>query len=72
MKYARKNCIDCGSEAVNTIVDEVKPVYKMEIINFACGAELKNIFTTNGNVGKVFHSGCRHEELIPYGFKPNV
>jgi len=38
MKLARKNCIDCGSEAVKSIVDEVRPVYKMEIINFACGA----------------------------------
>ena len=72
MKYARKNCIDCGSEAENALVDEVKPVYKMEIINFACGAELKNIFTINGNVGKVSHTGCSHEELIPSGFKPNV
>ena len=65
MKLARKNCIDCGSEAVRTIVDEVKPVYKMEIINFACGAELKNIFSANGNVGKVLHSGCKHGELLP-------
>jgi hypothetical protein len=65
MKFARKNCIDCGSEAVNTIVDEVKPVYKMEIINFACGAELKNIFTAFGNVSKVSHSGCCHGDLLP-------
>jgi hypothetical protein len=64
MKFARKKCIDCGSEAVNTIVDEVKPVYKMEIINFACGAELKNILTAFGNVGKVSHSGCGRGELL--------
>lgn len=72
MIFARKNCIDCGSEAVNTMVDEVKPVYKMEIINFACGAELKNIFSSNGNIGKVFHSGCNHEDLLPPGFTSNV
>jgi hypothetical protein len=58
MKYARKYCIDCGSEAVETMIDEVKPVYKMEIINFACGAVLNNHFSTNGNVGRVLHSGC--------------
>jgi hypothetical protein len=64
MKLARKNCIDCGSDAVKSMVDEVKPVYKMEIINFACGAELRNFFSSNGNVGKVSHSGCRHGELL--------
>ena len=60
MRSARKKCIDCGSEAVKTMVDEVKPVYKMEIVNFACGAMLKNIFTANGNIGRVSHSGCRN------------
>jgi hypothetical protein len=65
MKFARKNCIDCGSDAVKTIVDEVKPVYKMEIINFACGAELKNTFASNGNICKVSHTGCGHEALTP-------
>ena len=72
MKFARKHCIDCGCEAVNTLVDEVKPVYKMEIITFACGAVLKNIFSTNGNVGKVAHSGCSHEGLLPSGFTSHV
>ena len=61
MKCARKHCIDCGSEAVDILVDEVKPVFKMEIIRFACGAELKNIYSSNGNVGKVLHSGCSQE-----------
>jgi hypothetical protein len=62
MKKARKNCIDCGSEAVDTLIDEVKPVYKLEITNFSCGAELRNIFSSNGNVGRVEHSGCKQEE----------
>jgi hypothetical protein len=63
MKKARKNCIDCGSEAVATLIDEVKPLYKMELVNFSCGAVLKNVFSTNGNVGRVEHSGCRQEEV---------
>jgi hypothetical protein len=61
MKFARKYCIDCGSEAVDMVVDEVKPVYRMEIIHFACGAVFKNTFSANGNVGKVLHSGCGNE-----------
>jgi hypothetical protein len=63
MKKARKNCIDCGSEALDTLIDEVKPVYNMEIVNFSCGAVLKNVISTNGIVGRVVHSGCRQEEV---------
>jgi hypothetical protein len=61
MKFAHKHCIDCGSEGVETTIDEVKPVYRMEIVNFSCGAVLRNTFSANGNVGKVVHSGYRSE-----------
>lgn len=62
MRNIRKQCIDCGSEAIEMSVDEVKPVYRMEIIDFACGAVLKNCFAANGNVGRTSHSGCLHTE----------
>lgn len=55
-----KLCIDCGSEVVNAAVEEVKPVFKMEIINYACGATLKMTFSANGNVMRASHSGCTH------------
>jgi len=58
MKKFRQNCLDCGSEAIRTTIDEVKPMFRMEIVNFACGAVLKNTFTANGNIAKASHSGC--------------
>ncbi len=58
MKKLGKCCIDCGCEAVGTVVDEVKPVFRMEIVNFACGAVLKSVHTANGNVSRATHSGC--------------
>jgi hypothetical protein len=60
-KWVKKigtHCIDCGSAAVATIVDEVKPLFRMEIVDFACGAVLKSTFTANGNVVRATHSGC--------------
>lgn len=61
MREFGKSCIDCGSEAVNSIVEEVKPVFRMEIVNYACGATLKTTFTSNGNVTRAAHSGCTRE-----------
>jgi thymidine kinase len=58
VKKLRTHCIDCGSEAIQSIVDEIKPVFKMEIISFACGAELKTTYAANGKIGKAIHSGC--------------
>jgi hypothetical protein len=58
MRKLKKRCLDCGSEAVRTTVDEVRPVFRMEIVDFACGAVLKSTFTANGNVGRATHSGC--------------
>lgn len=58
MKRMGSRCLDCGSEAVGVIVDEVRPVYKMTRARFACGALLESTYTANGNVGRVTHSGC--------------
>jgi hypothetical protein len=61
MNRLGNRCVDCGSEAIANIVDEVKPVFRMEIVNFACGAVLKTTFSANGNIAKAFHSGCLQE-----------
>ena len=58
VKKLRTNCIDCGSEAIHSTIEEKKPVFKMETISFACGAELKTTYSANGNTGKAEHSGC--------------
>ena len=58
MRKLENYCIDCGSKAVNRVIDEVKPVFRMEVVDFACGAELKSTFTRNGNIARVSHSGC--------------
>lgn len=62
MRRLGKNCIDCGCNAVGSIVEEVKPVFRMETVNFACGAVFKSVYTANGNVGRAMHSGCMREE----------
>jgi len=51
-------CIDCGSAVVLKTVDEVKPVFRMEILNYECGAVLKTTFSSNGNVARACHYGC--------------
>lgn len=65
MKHMEIHCIDCGSRAVSRIVDEFRPIFRMEVVDFACGAVLKSTFTRNGNIARVSHSGCRQiEELV--------
>ena len=58
LKKLGKNCLECGSAAISNIVDEEKPIFKMEIINFACGAVLKSTFIANGMISKAIHTGC--------------
>jgi hypothetical protein len=58
MKQFGKYCIDCSSDAITRTIDEVKPLFRMEIVQFACGALLKSTFTANGNIGRASHSGC--------------
>ncbi len=61
MNRLGSRCIECGSMATVKTIDEVKPIFRMEIVNFACGAVLKTTFTANGNIGRAIHSGCRQE-----------
>jgi hypothetical protein len=51
-------CLDCGSEAITTTVDEVKPVFRIETVAYACGAVLKSTFSAHGTIAKACHSGC--------------
>jgi hypothetical protein len=59
MKNFGKECLDCGSEAINSTVDEIKPLFRIETVNFACGAVLKSTFTANGTIARAAHKGCR-------------
>ncbi len=59
MKNLRKHCIDCGSAAVETIIDTM-PNFRMEIVQYACGAEMRSSFSTSSSMGKTEHSGCTH------------
>jgi len=58
MKTLRSKCIDCGSEAIETLIDEIKPNFKMEVVRYACGAEFRGSFSSTSNMGKALHSGC--------------
>ncbi len=58
MKKLRRQCIDCGSDAVQTIIDEIKPNFRMEIVRYSCGAEMKSSFSKKSNMGNAVHSGC--------------
>lgn len=58
MNNLRKYCIDCGSEAIETIVDEIRPNFRMELVRYACGAEFRGALSTRSNMGKAEHSGC--------------
>ena len=63
MKKLENFCIDCGSPAVNTTVDEVKRVHKLMVVTYECGAVLRSSFSANGNVGKLSHSGCTADDV---------
>lgn len=61
MKKLSKSCLHCGSAATGTMVDEVKPVFRMEVITYACGAVMKNITGARGRFGRLSHEGCSLE-----------
>ncbi len=67
MTCVREFCMGCGSRAVSKTVDEVLPKFKMEIIKYACGAELKSTYSSNGNTGRFSLSGCTsiEEQVSP-------
>jgi hypothetical protein len=58
MKNLKEFCLECGSKAVSRTVDEVIPKFRMEVVNYACGAELKSMYSSNGNTGRLCLSGC--------------
>lgn len=62
MRNTDIQCIDCGSWATHTIIDEIKPIFRMEQYHFPCGAVLKSSYGARGQVGKISHEGCRAEE----------
>jgi hypothetical protein len=39
-------------------VDEIKPSFRMEVVHYACGAELRSSYSTVSRMGKAEHSGC--------------
>lgn len=61
MKRFSKNCLNCGSEAINTLSDVVPPVFRMEVVQYACGAVLKNMTGAHGRIGRLSHEGCTRE-----------
>ena len=67
MKRLKAFCMECGSRAVGTTVDDVMPKFRMEVVDYACGAELKSIYSSNGNTGKLYFSGCSliEEQVAP-------
>jgi hypothetical protein len=58
MKKLLKHCLHCGSEATGAMTDEVKPVFRMEVITYACGAVMKSITGARGRIGRLSHEGC--------------
>jgi hypothetical protein len=62
MKKLWETCLECGSRELSRTVDDVMPKFKMEVISYACGAELKSIYSSNGNIGRVCLSDCSKTE----------
>jgi hypothetical protein len=58
LKKLSKQCLHCGSGAIRTVTDEVKPVFKMEVTHYACGAVMKNMSGARGQLGRLSHEGC--------------
>ena len=62
MKNTFRKCPDCGSQATHTIVDEVKPIFRIEQFHFPCGAVLESAYSARGQLGKISHKGCQAED----------
>jgi hypothetical protein len=63
VKRLAMNCLNCGSEAVSSLTEAVPPVFKMEVVHYACGAVLKNTTGARGRSGRLSHEGCRREPV---------
>lgn len=58
-----KYCLNCGSEAISTVIDAVPPMFRMEVVQYACGAVLKSVTGARGRIGRLSHEGCGQEPL---------
>jgi hypothetical protein len=58
VKNLRRRCMDCGSDAIETIIEVNRPTLRLETIHYSCGAVLKNAFSAASNTGNAIHSGC--------------
>lgn len=58
MKDLKDCCLACGSKAISRTVDSVLPLFRMEVTTFACGAELKSTYSSNGNTGRLCLNCC--------------
>jgi len=59
MKKLENFCIDCGSKAVSTTVDEVKRVHKLMVVTYECGAVLRSSFSAMAT------ASCRIRDARP-------
>lgn len=63
MKKLSKYCLNCGSEAISIVTDAVPPVFRMEVVQYACGAVLKSMTGAHGRIGRLSHEGCSQEPV---------
>ena len=63
MKKLSKHCLNCGSVAISTVSDVVPPVFRMDIVQYACGAVLKSMTGAHGRIGRLSLEGCSHEPV---------
>lgn len=50
-------CIDCGCTSSSSVVDEIKPVYRLEQVSFSCGAVQTHFYGARGRIGKFVQQG---------------
>ena len=63
MKKLSENCLHCGSKAIRTETDVVPPMFRMDVVHYACGAVLKSITGARGRIGRLSHEGCSQEPV---------
>ena len=63
MKNMVRQCLSCGSGAVSTESDAIPPVFRMDIVHYACGVVLKSTTGNRGRIGRLSHEGCSQEPV---------
>jgi len=63
MKKLVSRCLSCGSGVISTESDVVAPVFRMDIVRYACGAVLKSTTGDRGRLGRLSHEGCGWESF---------